>query len=312
MGGDTLQKIKKGMIDNWVLVIWLLLVVVSGAMLFMLLVGMIKGIPGISNDLAIEILSQILNGLFSIKAALVYPDRLFALIWCIKYRGKPINHLLRRHDDQTQSSPTVESTSQHPNINSDTNNNIINNYRNNNYNNNGNINNNANNNYSNDANNVLNQAADINIQNDGSRRNREDINKLFPKVVKGFPIPPESHQSHCSPSPEFWFVFFLNLNVWAQVVVAVFMWGYHYSVRPALGVALPLVISFLSEPVAGVIQWQTGKRYIREKNSLLRENDEETKLNGRNKEDENINTYMSKSASGNNEEKMPHRDVEDV
>lgn len=51
-----------------------------------------------------------------------------------------------------------------------------------------------------------------------------------------------------------WLIVLANLNCWFQYPMAALMWGYHHSERPAAGVAICLVSSFLSGLAAGLLE----------------------------------------------------------
>lgn len=66
--------------------VMLLVIVVSGAILFMCLVGMIKFNDPSIKAAWVEITSQILNACFTLQALMVQPERLMLIIWTYKWR----------------------------------------------------------------------------------------------------------------------------------------------------------------------------------------------------------------------------------
>lgn len=62
------------------LTFWLFVaIVISGAILFMVMVGMVKITPKSQSDLWIEVNSQILNGIFTLLALSTHPLRIYYL-----------------------------------------------------------------------------------------------------------------------------------------------------------------------------------------------------------------------------------------
>lgn len=67
------------------------------------------------------------------------------------------------------------------------------------------------------------------------------------------------HRAALSSSTRFRSLCALNLNCFAQYPMAYFMWAYHVEERPALGVALPLVLSFSAGIIGGVLEAKANK-----------------------------------------------------
>lgn len=65
--------------SSWFMGFWLLIVVVSGAILFMFLVGMVSFEKEKKNELWIEVNSQILNACFTLAALMNHPIRFYLL-----------------------------------------------------------------------------------------------------------------------------------------------------------------------------------------------------------------------------------------
>lgn len=77
---------------NVVLLLWLIAVAVSGAILFMVMVGMLnKAIPSKrQRDVWFEVTNQILNGLFTAMALYNHPIRIIHLRYLIRYNPQDI------------------------------------------------------------------------------------------------------------------------------------------------------------------------------------------------------------------------------
>lgn len=72
-------------VEAGVQIMLLLIIVVSGAILFMCLVGMIKFADPLLKDQWIEINSQILNSIFTLQAICSLPFRMQCLAWTLKW-----------------------------------------------------------------------------------------------------------------------------------------------------------------------------------------------------------------------------------
>jgi Cys-rich protein (TIGR01571 family) len=77
---------------NLALLVWVIAVAVSGAILFMVLVGMLdEVIPKKSDrDTWYEVSNQILNALFTLMVLYVHPTRILHMVWLIRWRPKDI------------------------------------------------------------------------------------------------------------------------------------------------------------------------------------------------------------------------------
>lgn len=84
---------------NLVLLVWIIAVAVSGAILFMVMVGMLNAVlPKKSDrDLWFEISNQILNALFTLMALYNHPIRILHLIYLIRYNPTDIIRLRRNY-----------------------------------------------------------------------------------------------------------------------------------------------------------------------------------------------------------------------
>jgi len=80
---------------NLALLMWVIAVAVSGAILFMVLVGMLdKVIPKKSDrDTWFEVSNQILNSLFTLMVLYVHPMRILHMVWLMRWRPKDIIQL---------------------------------------------------------------------------------------------------------------------------------------------------------------------------------------------------------------------------
>lgn len=77
---------------NWALAVWCVAVFVSGAMLFMVLVGMLNGVlpRKADRDVWFEASNQTINGLFTLFVLLLHPLRVLHLVWLLRWRRKDI------------------------------------------------------------------------------------------------------------------------------------------------------------------------------------------------------------------------------
>lgn len=84
---------------NLVFLVWIIAVAVSGAILFMVMVGMLNGVlPKKSDrDLWFEISNQILNALFTLMALYNHPTRILHLVYLIRYAPADIIKLRERY-----------------------------------------------------------------------------------------------------------------------------------------------------------------------------------------------------------------------
>ena len=112
--GDTRWKDLKRNAITWlskpfnvVLLLWLLVVVVSGAILFMVMVGMLnKALPKKSDrDTWFEVTNQILNGLFTAAALYNHPRRCLHLYYLIRYNPQDIIKLREKYCKNGQRKP---------------------------------------------------------------------------------------------------------------------------------------------------------------------------------------------------------------
>ncbi|KAG0580519.1 hypothetical protein M758_4G181600 [Ceratodon purpureus] len=77
---------------NVALLLWLIGVIVSGAILFMVMVGMLnKVLPKKADrDLWFEVSNQVINALFVLMALYVHPTRILHLVWLIRWNPEDI------------------------------------------------------------------------------------------------------------------------------------------------------------------------------------------------------------------------------
>lgn len=92
---------------NLVLLVWIIAVAVSGAILFMVMVGMLNAVlPKKSDrDLWFEISNQILNALFTLMALYNHPTRILHLVYLIRYRPSDIIKLREKYCKNGQRKP---------------------------------------------------------------------------------------------------------------------------------------------------------------------------------------------------------------
>lgn len=92
---------------NLVLLVWIIAVAVSGAILFMVMVGMLNAVlPKKSDrDLWFEISNQILNALFTLMALYNHPTRILHLIYLIRYNPVDIIRLRQKYCKDGQRKP---------------------------------------------------------------------------------------------------------------------------------------------------------------------------------------------------------------
>lgn len=84
---------------NLVLLLWIIAVAVSGAILFMVMVGMLNAVlkKKSDRDLWFEISNQILNALFTLMALYNHPIRILHLVYLIRYNPTDIIKLRRSY-----------------------------------------------------------------------------------------------------------------------------------------------------------------------------------------------------------------------
>lgn len=92
---QSLQKAAKIWLSNpknLALLIWLIAVAVSGAILFMVMVGMLNGVLPKKSDRNtwFEVSNQIINALFTLMVLYVHPTRILHLVWLIRWQPKDI------------------------------------------------------------------------------------------------------------------------------------------------------------------------------------------------------------------------------
>ena len=178
---------------------WLLCVIISGALLFMELVEMISFADDHLKGVWDEVNSQLLNALFTLKAAVVHPARILGLYVLLTVRRAP--HLTQTHERGSSEAGDI----------------------------------------------VKNMAFAKTTRSKGS-----SANVKVKDLGRGLKNRRDA------------IVFFvlLNINCFAQYVMAFFMWGYRNEQlggnRPMLGIALALPLSFISEVAAGI--WQKCKQ----------------------------------------------------
>lgn len=92
---------------NLVLLVWIIAVAVSGAILFMVMVGMLNAVlPKKSDrDLWFEISNQILNALFTLMALYNHPIRILHLVYLIRYKPADIIKLRETYCKNGQRKP---------------------------------------------------------------------------------------------------------------------------------------------------------------------------------------------------------------
>ncbi|KAG0612562.1 hypothetical protein M758_6G037600 [Ceratodon purpureus] len=92
---------------NLVLLVWIIAVAVSGAILFMVMVGMLNAVlPRKSDrDLWFEISNQILNALFTLMALYNHPIRILHLVYLIRYKPADIIKLREKYCKNGQRKP---------------------------------------------------------------------------------------------------------------------------------------------------------------------------------------------------------------
>lgn len=80
---------------NWVLGLWGVAVFVSGAVLFMVMVGMLNNVlpRKADRDLWFEASNQTINALFTLFVLLLHPLRVLHLVWLLRWRRKDIPKL---------------------------------------------------------------------------------------------------------------------------------------------------------------------------------------------------------------------------
>lgn len=92
VGEISSEVVKKWLCDpsNWPLIAWGLAVFVSGAVLFMVMVGMLnRALPRKADrDLYFEASNQSINALFTLFVLLVHPLRVLHLVWLLRWRPK--------------------------------------------------------------------------------------------------------------------------------------------------------------------------------------------------------------------------------
>ena len=92
---EALQKAAKIWLSNpknLALLVWLIAVAVSGAILFMVMVGMLNGVLPKKSDRNtwFEISNQIINALFTLMVLYVHPMRILHLVWLIRWQPMDI------------------------------------------------------------------------------------------------------------------------------------------------------------------------------------------------------------------------------
>lgn len=92
VGEMTSEVLKKWLRDpfNWPIIAWGLAVFVSGAVLFMVMVGMLnRSLPRkATRDLYFEASNQTINALFTLFVLLLHPVRVLHLVWLLRWRPK--------------------------------------------------------------------------------------------------------------------------------------------------------------------------------------------------------------------------------
>lgn len=80
---------------NWAVGVWGVAVFVSGAMLFMVMVGMLNSVlpRKADRDLWFEASNQTINALFTLFVLLVHPLRVLHLVWLLRWRRKDVPKL---------------------------------------------------------------------------------------------------------------------------------------------------------------------------------------------------------------------------
>jgi Cys-rich protein (TIGR01571 family) len=80
---------------NWAVAVWGAAVFVSGAMLFMVMVGMLNAVlpRKADRDLWFEASNQSINALFTLFVLLLHPVRVLHLVWLLRWRRKDIPKL---------------------------------------------------------------------------------------------------------------------------------------------------------------------------------------------------------------------------
>ena len=80
---------------NWPVGVWGMAVFVSGAVLFMVMVGMLNGVlpRKADRDLWFEASNQTINALFTLFVLLLHPLRVLHLVWLLRWRRKDIPKL---------------------------------------------------------------------------------------------------------------------------------------------------------------------------------------------------------------------------
>lgn len=94
----SLQKLAKEWIRNpmnMVLLIWIIVVAISGAILFLVMTGMLnKALPRkTQRDAWFEVNNQILNALFTLMCLYQHPQRLYHLVLLIRWRTEDVSKL---------------------------------------------------------------------------------------------------------------------------------------------------------------------------------------------------------------------------
>ena len=190
---------------NKLVLAWLLCVIVSGALLFMVLVGMITFSSEHTKGMWDEVTSQILNGLFTLKAIAVQPARAFGLYQLVTAKSA---HTMRTHERGNSASADLAPAA---------------------------------------------KKGSFSAQVRKSNASTASASAAVKRLGRGL-----------NRSEAIVFFLLLNINCWAQYVMAGFMWGYQNELlggtRPMIAIALALPISFFAEIAASVWQHFRAKR----------------------------------------------------
>ncbi|XP_024393733.1 uncharacterized protein [Physcomitrium patens] len=92
---------------NWAVLVWGMAVFVSGAVLFMVMVGMLNNaLPDKADrDLWFEASNQTINALFTLFVLLLHPTRTLHLMWLLRWHRKDIQNLRKVYSKRGTSKP---------------------------------------------------------------------------------------------------------------------------------------------------------------------------------------------------------------